>query len=100
MLKDTLVIITGEFGRTPKINKNAGRDHWGALSTLAFAGGDYEQGRVIGRSDTKATAPNSLPITPMDIRATVLDHMEIPSNLTYFDTFGRPQYMTTGKVIL
>ena len=100
MLKDTLVIITGEFGRTPKINNNAGRDHWGALSTLAFAGGDYEQGRVIGRSDTKATAPNSLPITPMDIRATVLDHMEIPSNLTYFDTFGRPQYMTTGKVIL
>ena len=53
MLESTLVILTGEFGRTPNINKNAGRDHWGPVNTMFFAGGGVHGGNVIGTSDSQ-----------------------------------------------
>ena len=59
----TLLIITGEFGRTPKVKDNGGRDHWPRLSTLAFAGGGLRMGQVIGRSSAKAEEPRSDPVT-------------------------------------
>ena len=65
-------VITGEFGRTPRINESAGRDHWPPLSTLAFAGGGLKMGQVIGQSNAKAEEPHGDPVTPENLLATVL----------------------------
>lgn len=72
MLDDVLLVITGEFGRTPKINKKGGRDHWGNLCTLAFAGGGLRTGQVIGRSDRTASVPATDPITASNLMGTVM----------------------------
>ena len=61
-LRDKVVIVTGDFGRTPKINKNGGRDHWATLSTLAFFGGGLKTGQVIGKSARNNDVPASDPI--------------------------------------
>ena len=58
LLKSTLVVVTGEFGRTPRINANAGRDHWGPSFTVALGGGGLQEGRVVGRSNTRAERPD------------------------------------------
>lgn len=67
-----LLVITGEFGRTPRINKNGGRDHWGNLCTLAFAGGGLNMGQVIGKSDKTGSAPASDPINSQQLLATLM----------------------------
>ena len=67
-----LLIITGEFGRTPKLKPDGGRDHWPKLSTLAFAGGGLEMGQVIGRSQRDASAPESRPVSPGNLLGTIL----------------------------
>jgi len=69
--RNILFVLTGEFGRTPRINKNAGRDHWGALSTLALAGGGLRVGQTVGESSSKAERPRSNRITPQALMATV-----------------------------
>ena len=76
-----LLVITGDFGRTPKINATGGRDHWGNLCTLAFAGGGLKMGQVIGGSDSKATAPASDPVTPTHLMATILHTLFDPGQL-------------------
>ncbi|MCH9653654.1 MAG: DUF1501 domain-containing protein [Planctomycetes bacterium] len=73
-----LLVITGEFGRTPRINKNGGRDHWGNLCTLAFIGGGLKMGQVVGRSDKTASVPASEPISSNQVLATIMH--------TLFDT--------------
>jgi uncharacterized protein (DUF1501 family) len=70
-----LLIITGEFGRTPKINSKRGRDHWGNLCTLAFAGGGLPMGQVIGQSDKRASVPASDPVTTRDLLGTVMHYL-------------------------
>src|SRR5690606_17683259 len=72
-----LLVVTGEFGRTPKINRGAGRDHWGPLCTLALSGGGLRMGQVVGRSDDKATRPESAPIRPQDLMATIFEVLGI-----------------------
>ncbi|MDG1895916.1 MAG: DUF1501 domain-containing protein [Fuerstiella sp.] len=67
-----LLVITGEFGRTPKINKNGGRDHWGNLCTLAFVGGGLKMGQVVGRSDRTGSEPDSDPISSSNVLATIM----------------------------
>jgi len=67
-----LLVITGEFGRTPKINSKGGRDHWGNLCTLAFAGGGLPMGQVIGASDRMAGVPDGDPVTSGNVLATVM----------------------------
>jgi uncharacterized protein (DUF1501 family) len=67
-----LLVITGEFGRTPRINKQAGRDHWGNLFTLALAGGGLRMGQVIGQSDRTASRPATDPVSVQDLMATVM----------------------------
>ena len=67
-----LLVITGEFGRTPRINKNGGRDHWGNLCTLAFAGGGLNMGQVIGKSDATGSRPASDPISSQQVLATIM----------------------------
>lgn len=94
--KDVLLVITGEFGRTPRINGSAGRDHWAPLSTLALAGGGLKMGRVVGESTAKAETPKSTPITPQDLMATVFHVLGIPQDLHFKDPSGRPSPMLTG----
>lgn len=75
MTNNVLLVMTGEFGRTPRINKKGGRDHWGNLCTLAFAGGGLPMGQVIGRSDRTASVPNSDPIQSRDLLGTVMNYL-------------------------
>lgn len=88
-----LLVITGEFGRTPRINRNAGRDHWAPLSTLALAGGGLRMGQVVGESAPKVDVPKSSPITPQDLMATVFHVLGIDQRLQYQSPSGRPVYM-------
>ena len=67
-----LLIVTGEFGRTPQVKSNGGRDHWPRLSTLAFAGGGLKMGQVIGKSDARGGEPKSRPVTLDQLLGTVL----------------------------
>jgi len=96
MEKDTLLVITGEFGRTPKVNKRNGRDHWAPLSTLALAGGGLNMGGVVGESAAKVDVPKTDPVTPQDLMATIFHVMGIPADLQFKDHFGRPVYMLDG----
>lgn len=95
-----LLVISGEFGRTPKINGSAGRDHWAPLSTLAMAGGGLKMGQVVGESAEKVDVPKTTPVTPQDLLATVLDVMGIERRLQFTNQAGRPTYMVeNGKPI-
>jgi uncharacterized protein (DUF1501 family) len=73
-LEKTLVIVTGDFGRSPKINKNGGRDHWANLSTLAFFGGGCH-GQVIGKSAKNNDVPNSEPWSTPNLLSTVFHYL-------------------------
>jgi hypothetical protein len=94
--RDVLLVITGEFGRTPRINGGAGRDHWAPLSTLALAGGGLKMGQVVGESTAKAEVPKTTPITPLDLMATVFHVLGVPQDLHYKDPSGRPVPMNDG----
>jgi hypothetical protein len=93
---DILLVVTGEFGRTPRINGGAGRDHWAPLSTLALAGGGLKMGQTIGESNARAEVPKTTPITPQDLMATVFRVLGMPPSLHYNDPTGRPVPMIVG----
>jgi len=94
--KDILLVVTGEFGRTPKLNTAGGRDHWAPLSTLALAGGGLKMGQVVGESSARAEVPKSRPISPQDLMATVFHVLGLPPDLQYEDHSGRPTPMLDG----
>jgi len=94
--ENILLVISGEFGRTPRINMNAGRDHWAPLSTLALSGGGLKMGQVVGESTSKAEVPKSTPIGPQDLMATVFHVLGIPQDLHFKDNSGRPVPMING----
>jgi hypothetical protein len=94
--QDILLVITGEFGRTPRINGSAGRDHWAPLSTLALAGGGLRMGQVVGESSSRAEVPRTRPITPQDLMATVFHVLGLPRDLHYNDPTGRPTPMVNN----
>jgi uncharacterized protein (DUF1501 family) len=100
LTKNILLVITGEFGRTPKVNKNGGRDHWAPLSTLALSGGGLKMGQVVGASAAKVDVPADRPVSPQDLMATVFHVLGIPRDQQFKDNFGRPVYMIDkGKPI-
>lgn len=95
-----LLVITGEFGRTPRINGSGGRDHWAPLSTLALAGGGLKMGQVVGQSSSKAEVPASRPIGPQDMMATVLEVLGVDTRTQFINQAGRPVFMVEdGKPI-
>ncbi|MCA9030795.1 MAG: DUF1501 domain-containing protein [Planctomycetaceae bacterium] len=99
-LDNVLLVISGEFGRTPKINGGAGRDHWAPLSTLALAGGGLQMGQVVGESAAKVDVPKTTPITPQDLMATIFQVLNIDQRAQFTNQSGRPTYMIeTGKPI-
>jgi hypothetical protein len=95
-----LLIVTGEMGRTPKLNKNGGRDHYGALTPLLFAGGGLKMGQVIGQSDAHATQPASKPYDPRHLMATIFHTLfdvgqlrlqaNVPREITRLAESGEP----------
>jgi len=91
--KDVSVVVWGEFGRTPKINKDAGRDHWPQLSCALLAGGGMRTGQVIGSSNRLAETAATRPVTHQEIFATLYTNLGINlSEVREFDPTGRPQY--------
>jgi len=90
MLSTTLVVVTGEFGRTPRINRNAGRDPWGPAVTVALGGGGVQGGRVIGRTDARAERPADSPHGPEDLAATMYHLLGIDPREEFITPEGRP----------
>jgi len=101
MLDDVSIVIWGEFGRTPKINKRGGRDHWPKVSPAMVAGGGMKTGQVLGSTDRTASAATSRPVTHKDVFATLYHNLGIDARRTTIrDTSGRPQYLLDeGEVI-
>jgi len=99
LLAQTLVLANAEFGRTPKINRAAGRDHWPWVYSLALAGGGVGRGVVYGSSDKVAAYPTSHAHDPSDLAATVYHLLGIPPDTTVHDQAGRPHPLVIGKKI-
>jgi len=95
----TLVACFGEFGRTPKINANAGRDHWGECSSTLLAGGRIRRGLVLGTSDKDAAYPIADRVDPTDIQATLYHCLGLPPRQLIHDELQRPWEISTGKVL-
>jgi len=102
MSKNVLLVVTGEFGRTYRVNKNGGRDHWPQLSPLMLSGGEFDMGRAIGESTSKVETPKSDPFGPKDVTATLFAHFGIDPQTQKTDFAGRPRYFveSDAKVIL
>lgn len=107
MLDETLVIWTGEFGRTPRVGQRSsdagagrdGRDHWGNCFTSVLAGGGIRGGMTYGESDKYAAYPDLDPVPPRDLIATAYHLLGVPEDQTLPDIQGRPQFVRPGKVI-
>jgi hypothetical protein len=94
LLDTTTVLVWGEFGRTPKINPNAGRDHWPEVACAILAGGGLRTGQVIGSTDRQAARPKDRPVTFQEVFATLYHSLGIDVNTaTVTDLAGRPQYL-------
>ncbi|MEZ6110396.1 MAG: DUF1501 domain-containing protein [Pirellulaceae bacterium] len=97
--QDVLVVAMGEFGRTPKINKNAGRDHWGSLMSVLLAGGRLQRG-VFGESNSKGEVPANMPYRPENVLATIYHHLGIDPSQTFTDLSGRPRYVLEEREVI
>ncbi len=100
LLNETLVIAMGEFGRTPKINANGGRDHHGRANSALMAGAGIPKGAVIGKTDSKGDSPIDRPITPADLAATVYTALGIDPNYQFDTPDGRPVRLVDGGKVL
>ena len=96
-LGDTLVVMMGEFGRTPKINANGGRDHWGLCQSVLLAGAGIKGGRVIGASDKIGAYPVTDAIDPVDIHATMYNCLGIDPDSMMYDSLKRPYPLCIGR---
>jgi hypothetical protein len=99
LLDSTLVVCMGEFGRTPKINGNAGRDHWAACNSIVLAGGGVRCGSVHGASDRQAAYPAHGVVTPDDLAATIYHLLGINQETQIHDRQGRPWQLSAGRVL-
>ncbi len=99
LLDQTLVLWMGEFGRTPKINKNESRDHWPRCYTVLMAGGGVKGGYVYGASDGKAMYPAEHPVRPEDLAATLYHLLGIPPETEIHDRSNRPLAIA-GRAVL
>lgn len=100
MLDDTLVAVYGEFGRTPKINANVGRDHWGPCQSVILAGGGIQGGQIYGSSDEHAAYPKTKPVGVEDLHATMFHALGLSPELEIHDSENRPYRISEGRPIL
>jgi len=100
LLESTLVVLMGEFGRTPKINNRAGRDHWPRAGFVSFAGGGVKGGQVIGATDAHGEVPADTPVRPEDVAHSMLRLLGVDPNQQYTAPGGRPlKILEKGKMI-
>ncbi len=100
LLDSTIVMCAGEFGRTPKVNKNSGRDHWARSMACVLAGGGIKRGYAHGTTDASGMAPATEPVTPDDVASTIFHNLGIAPNTELQTPTGRPiQIFREGKVI-
>lgn len=105
LLDSTLIVMAGEFGRTPKIStlpehyRLPGRDHWGAVQTVFLAGGGVKGGQVIGASDRTGGYPADNPQTPENLAATIYSTLGLPAEITWSDDLQRPHMVYHGEPI-
>ncbi|MEO1525992.1 MAG: DUF1501 domain-containing protein [Planctomycetota bacterium] len=94
LLEETLVVVMGEFGRTPKLNNRAGRDHWPRVFSVALAGGGVPGGQIIGNSDAVGESPQDRPVTPSDLAASIYRLLGVNPELELRTPDGRPVRVT------
>lgn len=99
LLDSTLVVMLGEFGRTPKINAQGGRDHWPNCYSVVLAGGGVRGGTFYGTSDKFGAYPDTNPVTPGDLAATIFWRFGLDPATELHDMSGRPQRLATGEPI-
>ena len=105
LLESTLIVMAGEFGRTPKISllpehyKLPGRDHWGAVQSAFFAGGGVRGGQTIGASDSKGAYPADKPQRPENLAATIYSSLGVPPAAAWYDSLDRPHQIYYGEPI-
>lgn len=100
LLDSTLVVVSSEFGRTPKINKTNGRDHWPKVFSVALAGGGIKRGLVYGASDATASEPDEKPLTVEDFSTTIYHQLGIVADKELMAPGGRPiEIVDGGKVV-
>mgnify|MGYP002624340513 CR=1 FL=1 len=105
LLDSTLIVMAGEFGRTPKLSTlgdsfhGPGRDHWGGVQTVFFAGGGTRGGTVVGASDKIAGYPAADPQKPENMAATIYHSLGIPAEAAWYDDFNRPHHVYHGRPI-
>ncbi len=99
LLDETLIVVMGEFGRTPKINTSGGRDHWPRAFSVLLAGAGIE-GQIIGASDRTAESPHDRPVTPADLAATVFTLLGIDPKHEFRTSDGRPIQASRDGVVL
>jgi uncharacterized protein (DUF1501 family) len=100
LLESTLVVVMGEFGRTPKINSTGGRDHWPRVFSVMMAGGGLKQGYVHGASDRTGESPLEAAVTPADLACTIYSLLGISAETTMTTSDGRPiRVNQAGKII-
>ena len=100
LLEKTIVLVTGEFGRTPTINREAGRDHWSRCFTVIMGGGGIQGGRVIGKSDATASDPDEDPYRPEDLAATLYHLVGINHRDEMITPEGRPILLSNGGRVM
>lgn len=96
----TIVVCMGEFGRTPRVNRNAGRDHWGRVMSVALAGGGLKTGQIVGSSDSLGAVPQDRPYRPENVLAVLYRHLGIDPSLTFNDKSGRPRYILEDRGLI
>jgi hypothetical protein len=99
LLGETLVVCLGEFGRTPRINPQAGRDHWAACNSVVLAGGGVHGGQVLGASDRLAAYPATAPVAPDDLAATIYHALGVDPRMEIHDRLGRPLQLAGGRLL-
>jgi hypothetical protein len=97
LLEETLVVVTGEFGRTPRINPTQGREHWGPCYTALLAGGGIRGGQVYGASDRLGAYPRDNPVAPEDLLATIYEALGVSPESEIHDREGRPHRISDGR---
>ncbi len=100
LLDETLVAMLGEFGRTPKINPQAGRDHWGPCQSVVLAGGGIRGGQVYGASDAHGAYPTQHPVSPEDFIATIHTALGVPLQAEFHDQQRRPYRVCDGQPLV
>ena len=99
LLKSTLVLATGEFGRTPRLNPRGGRDHWPGVWSILFAGGGVKGGQIVGSSDAHGAEPLDRPVTPAEVAATLFGSLGIDPRRTIRTSSGSTMPLTGANPI-